>query len=343
MKKARDAEFARAVGDAFALGTPHGEMAPVAGGLTHRMWRLETDHGAFAVKEINLDPGGAWQRPWIERAFTLERAAFEAGVPMPRLVPVSATGLCLAEIRRGDGTTAMVRVHEWADGSGLHHTVYPAEVAETVAATIARIHNLRMPADQTLAEALRIGGDEHWLALAERVERSDIEWRWEFQGLLHVVRELETYVEASREDRTPLILSHRDADQKNWMRTDEGVLLLVDWDAAGPVNPRHEVAGLALRWAGSGLGEPDWRVVRAWIRAYRAAGGDMDPLLPGDLGEYVSVALWWFEYNVRRAMGERAIDQVDRARGLDMARREFRSLPRLLGSLDRWTRVLGEE
>jgi hypothetical protein len=114
-----------------------------------------------------------------------------------------------------------------------------------------------------------------------------------------MVRDLEAYVDASRPTRR----SHHEPsgrDQKNWMRTAGGELLLLDWDAAGRVNPRHEVAGLALRWAGSGLGEPDWRIARAWIRAYREAGGELDRIRPGDLGEYVSVAIWWFEYNVRR-------------------------------------------
>ncbi|MBI5290014.1 MAG: phosphotransferase [Chloroflexi bacterium] len=336
-------DFATSICEAFGLGTPHGEMAPVAGGLTHRMWRLETDRRPFAVKEINIDPTETWQAAWIERAFTLEHAAFEAGVPMPRPVPAVATGLCLAEVPRRDGSTATVRVHEWAEGEGLHHTVYPADVASRVAGMIARIHMLGMPAPETLAEALTISGDEHWRVLAERVERSDIEWRWEFRGILHTVRELEAYVEASRSDTTPLIMSHRDADQKNWMKTPAGELLLVDWDAAGRVHPRHEVAGLALRWAGVGLAEPDWKIVRAWIRAYRAAGAELDRIQPGDLGEFVSVAIWWFEYNVRRALGERARDEADRRLGIDMTRREFKSLPRVLGSIERWARVLEEE
>ncbi len=336
-------QFAAGVCDAFALGRARGELTPVAGGLTHRMWRLETDRGVFAVKEINIDPTGTWQRPWIEGAFAVERAAFDAGVAMPQPVVAAATGACLADVARNDGSAAPVRVHAWVDGTGLHHTVYPADVAASVAATIARIHRLQLPAAETLTEALRTGGEEHWLALAERVERSDIEWRWEFQGILHIVRDLEAYVEGTREDTTPLIMGHRDADQKNWMRTVSGELLLVDWDAAGRIHPRHEAAGLALRWSGSGLGEPDWRVVRAWIQAYREAGGELDRIQPGDLGEYVSVAIWWFEYNLRRALGERARDEADRRLGAEMARREFKSLPRLMGSLERWERLLGEE
>jgi len=36
--------------DAFAIGTPKGTPQPVTGGLLHRMWRLETNNGVFAVK-----------------------------------------------------------------------------------------------------------------------------------------------------------------------------------------------------------------------------------------------------------------------------------------------------
>jgi thiamine kinase-like enzyme len=327
---------------AFDLGEALAEPVRVAGGWTHRLWRLTTDRGVFAVKEIGIDPGGTWQAPWIERAFGVERAAYEAGVPMPRPVPVAASGTCLAETVSSDGETIVARAHEWVEGDGLHHTVYPADVSETVARVIARIHALNLPASETLAEALLVGGEEHWLSLAERVERSDIEWRWEFRGLLPTISELEAYVVFARTDTTPLIMSHRDADQKNWMRTPAGELLLVDWDAAGRVHPRHEVAALALRWGGVGLGEPDWRIVRAWINAYRDAGGELDRIRPGDLGEFISVAIWWFEFNVRRALGGQGRGGDDRKRGEDFARREFKSLPRTLRSIERWERVLGE-
>lgn len=336
-------DFAERICAGFGLGLPAGEMTPVVGGLTHRMSRLGTSRGFFAVKEINIDPKGTRQRPWIERAYTLERAAFEAGLPLPRPVTARATGLCLGEIERHDGSVATVRVHEWVDGEGLRRVVYGAEYAARVAGVIAGIHALNMPAGVTLRDSLRTGGDEHWLPLADRVEQSNIEWRWEFRGLLHTIRDLEAYVDSARGDSTTLILSHRDADQKNWMKTPSGELLLVDWDAAGPIHPRHDVANTALAWAGVQLGEPDWKVVQAWIGAYREAGGELDRILPGDLAEFVVVAIWWFEYNVRRALGERARDDTDRAMSADVARREFKSLPRVLRSLERWERVLGEE
>lgn len=107
------------------------------------------------------------------------------------------------------------------------------------------------------------------------------------------------------------------------------------------MHPRHEVANLALTWAGVHLGEPDWNVARAWIAAYREAGGALERIVPGDLAEFVIVTVGWFEYNVRRAIG--AGDDAERKAASDLVRRGFKDLPRVLRSIERWERVLGEE
>jgi hypothetical protein len=91
------------------------------------------------------------------------------------------------------------------------------------------------------------------------------------------------------------------------------------------------------------LAEPDWKVVRAWISAYRAAGGQLDRFRPGDLAEFVTVAIWWFEYNIRRALGEAGAGEKDRERGKDFARRSFSNLARIRSSLERWERLLADE
>ena len=61
-------------------------MIRVHGGFANRMYRLDTDQGSFAVKELNLV-----DRRWtyhVEDVFRFERAAFAAGIPMPE--PISA-------------------------------------------------------------------------------------------------------------------------------------------------------------------------------------------------------------------------------------------------------------
>jgi hypothetical protein len=56
-------------------------MTRVHGGLANRIYRLDTDQGPFAVKELNL-----LDRRWTYRAedvFRFERAAFADGIAMP--------------------------------------------------------------------------------------------------------------------------------------------------------------------------------------------------------------------------------------------------------------------
>jgi Phosphotransferase enzyme family len=333
----------RAICGLFDLGTPPAHAEPVLGGLTNRLWRVATDGGVFAVKEMNRDTARADYVAWFDRAFSLEAAAFRAGIPVPRPVPVAATGRCLGEVRRPGEPPMTVRAHEWIEGVALQGgVVYPPDIISRVAEVIAGIHRLRMASDVRPSEALRVYGDEHWRAFAERasVERAD--WAPDLAALLPPLHELEAYLQAAHEDPTPLLVSHRDADQKNFMRSSAGELLLVDWDAAGPVNPRHDLANEALVWAGVHRIDPDEATARAFVAAYRKAGGVDDAFRATDIAELVSLRLGWLDFNVRRALGERLRDASDRDAGVRVIRTNVEQLSRFVRSLDTWIAVLGE-
>ncbi len=333
--------LADAICELFDLGAPSGTPTPVEGGLTNRLWRLTTTRGAFAVKQMNRDIHRAGYVDWFDRAFTLEQAAFAALVPMPRPVPVAATGRCLGEVPDADGSAITVRVHEWVEGVPLDNSAaYPNEVAAHVGSILARIHALGMSPGQTASEVLYVFGDEHWRTLVDRADRADAGWAAEFRGLLPVIGELEAYVVAAHGDRTGLLLSHRDTDPKNFVRAPGGELLLVDWDAAGPVNPRHDLANEALVWAGVHRGEPDPAVARAFVDGYRRDGGVSEAFRLTDLAELVAVRLFWFEFNVHRALGARVRDESDRALGAAVVRRNVTQLPRFARSLGAWLAIL---
>jgi hypothetical protein len=329
---------AAAICQIFDIGDSLSPPIAVTGGLSNRMWRLETSCGVYAVKELNPNWTGVDYHARMERAFGVEMAAYDAGVAMPRPIPVAANGRCLADLSAG-GRDYTVRVHEWVDARPLQHVVYPGDFPSRVGETIARIHALKLDAEVTLADALHAFGHEHWESLAERVERSDVSWAWQFRWLLGPIADLEAYGVRSRSNPDALLLSHRDADQKNWMETGDGELLLADWDAAGPVHPRHEIASLALVWGGVGLGEPDRRAASSLIEGYRRAGGVFDAR-DGDLDEFALVTVGWFEFNVRRAIGEGARDDADRATGDALVRRGFKDLPRYARSVERWLTML---
>jgi hypothetical protein len=45
---------------ASALGTPRRPVVPVSGGHSNQLWRLETDQGRWAVKQMNRSVGDWW-------------------------------------------------------------------------------------------------------------------------------------------------------------------------------------------------------------------------------------------------------------------------------------------
>lgn len=338
-----DARSAQAICDLFRLGTLRGSFEAVGGGLTNRLWRCTTERGVFAVKEMSRDPNRTDYVAWFDRAFVLEQAAFATGMPMPRPIPVAATGRCLGALTDTDDKHMTVRVHEWVEGKALqNNTIYPGDVAAPVAEMLARIHNLGMPSDTPVVEAVRVFGDEYWRALAGRMAVVDGDLAAILHELLPALRDLEAYLRVAHNDATPLLVSHRDADMKNILRTSAGELMLVDWDAAGPVNPRHDLANTALVWAGVHLGDPLRASARAVVDAYRRSGGSTAPFRETDLAELVAVRLGWFEFNIHRALGERVRDASDREVGANVIRRNREQLPRFARSLDAWLAVLAD-
>jgi aminoglycoside phosphotransferase (APT) family kinase protein len=99
-----------------------------------------------------------------------------------------------------------------------------------------------------------------------------------------------------------LVISHGDLDQKNVLWDDSDNPWLIDWECARWMNPTHEALMQALNWSGV-VGEFSPAVFKAFIAAYRQAGGHIDNQHLGAayqcvLGDWLN----WLMYNVGRCM-----------------------------------------
>ena len=111
-----DAPSPEAILAAFGVGGRATAMVPVAGAWSNRVYRLSTDLGSYAVKEL-LNP---WRQPsWLDSlyaAWRFELAAQAAGVAIPVPVP-SPSGGCVAWVeRQGRAGPVPVRLHAWVEG-----------------------------------------------------------------------------------------------------------------------------------------------------------------------------------------------------------------------------------
>jgi Ser/Thr protein kinase RdoA (MazF antagonist) len=222
--------------DVFQLGTPVGpvERMGTGWGGNNVLWRLTTTSGHWAIKQFRRDPG-----PDVNAALAIELAAWAGGVQMPRPVPTSA-GACFASVKGG-----RYRCHKWVDGVPLPWHGNSAETAAAVGEVLAKVHQLALPWSRTLLPQLPGASGTHWIALAKAARQATCVWAQRPADCLPVIRQLELVVTRSwRADG--FIGSHRDLHPTNLLRLQTGALALVDWDAAGPVIPDHEVACFAL-------------------------------------------------------------------------------------------------
>lgn len=273
----------------FDLGELSADPSIAASGWggRNRVWRFDTKAGAFAVKQAvpELVPGE------IEDAFRIERRAHEAGVASAEPVP-SVHGRCFEQI---DGR--WYRCHRWIDGAAKENEDVNEGDAAAMGALVASLHRLEIPVSGFPPK--HAFGAEHWRTLALRAGQS--RWASLVRDNLDAIVEAEA-VGASGIDETP-VGSHRDLNAHNVLFTAAG-LVLIDWDAAGPISPQYERASTAVLWAQRHDGGLDVDRVIAFLRAYRSSGGSVTGTDCDALVGWLNGLVWWAERNVQIALAE---------------------------------------
>ena len=141
--------------DVSHLGAPTGPLIRVHGGYANRMYRLDTDQGSFAVKELNLADRRSTYH--VEDVFRFERAAFAAGMPMPE--PISASRHTL--------------VHRWVEGEKVPEAPVSPAYGFEIGEILARIHALDVEWPHGLIEEPT---SRDWRELAERAAATGQPW-----------------------------------------------------------------------------------------------------------------------------------------------------------------------
>jgi Ser/Thr protein kinase RdoA (MazF antagonist) len=257
----------------FGLGTALGTPAHVARGAMGEVWRLDTSRGRWAVK---------WQFPWAPAEPSpadvgVQLAAAAAGIPLP--LPV-LTPAGEAVVQAG-GRHA--RVYEWAD---LGRPVEPPagdRAAAEAGRLLGTLHRLALPPtgpDDPWYTALPAARD--WAALAGRAAAASAAWAGDLATALEPIGRLSARLSARAAGPPPAgqrIVCHRDFSPANVVPADDGShLVVLDWENAGPLDPRCELGCALFAWS-AGHGQVSTSAIEALLDGY-AAGSGTDPGLP---------------------------------------------------------------
>jgi aminoglycoside phosphotransferase (APT) family kinase protein len=287
-------------------------MIRVHGGFANRMYRLDTDQGSFAVKELNLlDRRSAYP---AEDVFRFERAAFAAGIPMPE--PVSASDRTL--------------VHRWVEGDKMPEAPVSPAYAFEIGEILARIHALEVPWTHVPAEG---PAARDWPELAERSRATGQPWAGELASRVATFLAIADFVDAC-ERPGPVVLSHRDIQPWNLLAR-EGRPVVLDWELSGMLDLSGELGSTALSLAkGPGFDDIKPAVFRSVLDGYVAGGGVLPPPGPSWFVFMIGGWLGFTRWNIVRCLaGVEAGAGPDLALSHESVRNGVRGLPELFGRL----------
>ncbi|MEU7875468.1 aminoglycoside phosphotransferase family protein [Dactylosporangium sp. NPDC049140] len=298
--------------DLAHLGAPIGPMTRVHGGFANRLYRLDTDQGSFAVKEMNLlDRRSAYR---AEDVFRFERAAFAAGIAMPEPISVSDHTL----------------VHRWVEGEKIPEAPVPAAYAFEIGEILARIHALDV---EWTDDSTEDPASRDWPELAERATATGQPWAAELTAQVETFLAIAHFVDTC-ERPGPVVLTHKDIQPWNLL-AHEGRPVVLDWELSGMLDLSGELGSTALSLAkGPGFDDIRPAVFRSVLDGYVAGGGAPPPWGPSWFVFMIDGWLGHTRWNILRCLaGVEAGTGPDLALSHESARNGVRGLPVLFGRL----------
>ncbi len=287
-------------------------MIRVHGGFTNRMYRLDTDQGSFAVKELNVvDRRSAYR---VEDVFRFERAAFAAGIPMPE--PISASHRTL--------------VHRWVEGERMPEAPVSAAYAFEIGEILARIHALDVDWSPTSIEEPT---SRDWPELAARAAATGQPWADELASRVETFLAIAHFVDAC-ERPGPVVLTHKDIQPWNLLARD-GRPVVLDWELSGMLDLSGELGSTALSLAkGPGFDDIEPAIFRSVLDGYVAGGGALPPSGPSWFVFMIDGWLGHTRWNILRCLaGVEAGTGPDLALSDESVRNGLHGLPDLFGRL----------
>jgi aminoglycoside phosphotransferase (APT) family kinase protein len=294
------------------LGTPIGPLNRVHGGFANRMYRLDTDQGSFAVKELNLA-----DRRWtyrVEDVFRFERAAFAAGIPMPE--PISANQHTL--------------IHRWVEGDKVPEAPVTPAYAFEIGEILARIHAIDV-------EWTNVSSEEptarDWPELAERAAATGQPWAEEVGSHVDTFLAIAHFVDTCKRPG-PVVLTHKDIQPWNLLARD-GRPVVLDWELSGMLDLSGELGSTALSLAkGPGFDTIEPSIFRSVLDGYVAGGGALPPSGPSWFVFMIGGWLGHTRWNILRCLaGAEANTGPDLALSHQSVLAGIRGLPDMFGRL----------
>lgn len=302
----------------YDLGTLKSSPVPVTGGLLHRMFHVSTGKGGYAVKVLNPE---IMVRPQaLSNTILSEQIARQ----LADIIPASTARLIggRAVLTFADRTFMLF---DWLDG----RSILPPLITTVHCEAIGRILGLIHQADITVEGVRRQPADRppyDWTFYQSEAAKQQANWLPLLQESMHrLTRWDQRSIDGKQAISDDQVISHRDLDPKNVLWQDDQPWL-IDWEAAGYINPRQELVEVINYWTVSpdGQYDPDRlnALYQAYVQSVDCQGVSWEPIF--NCG-YENM-LGWLNYCLKLALGIEGSTLQDRQRGKEQIQQTLKDL-----------------
>lgn len=303
----------------LGLGEMISQPQRVAGGYLHKMFRLETTTGKYAVKLLNPV---IMKRPGVlenyKRAEHIEQILSEHHIPI-----VPALEIHGVRMQKADGQ--YFYLFEWTDAKALDWHGIRKQHCEAAGELLARIHNIPlhgMSFEYTISDRKFHVDWDGYIRLAQKMQSELSEELERNRELLYQAQQ--AYNAAVDIVPDIVCITDGDMDCKNvlWKNRQP---LIIDLECLDYGNPFLEMFQLALSWAGDAVCDIDFARLDSFLRAYQSEYGKVhvDWKTLSGAGFFW---LDWLEYNMKRALLIECGDREEQKLGICEAKETIRRI-----------------
>jgi thiamine kinase-like enzyme len=289
----------KAICEIYCLGIPILPPKKISGGFIHKMWKLETKKGNFAVKELNAE---IMLRPNLvqnmNQCESIANKLKEKGIG-------TVCGIAKDGNYVFNYNSSQYIVYPWIEGVvfDLDNEISLDNVKK-ISLTMAKIHNSKLEPNLSDENQINLVDYSVWLKLKNDIIKSNDEYlKLNCTSFIDNMGKWFELVNISNiKLQKQRVVSHRDLDMKNVIWDNKNNPLIIDWESAGSINPFIDLVRVALDWSGEAKGKANKKLFIEIFKTY----SEVNALDKDNVKDAFYSSIWdnlgWLEFNIKKAL-----------------------------------------
>lgn len=289
----------------FNLGTCARDPARIYGGLLHIMWRLDTDKGSYAIKQLSKDID--LKNEQVIKNYELSEQIASS------FMAQNISGVCA--LSQSDKHLLIIDgcgylVYPWVNAKVLDKDEINEDQALIIASLLAKMHLINLCLEGIGEPEFDIHDSKHITNLIKRSNEKQLPFADILNDQLSTLIEInESYLGSIEILKKHTLIGHGDLDQKNVLWTDKKDPLLIDWESARKLNPTYEIVNAALDWSGVTT-DLKINLFYKMLKSYSESGGliekrTVEAAFYGVMGNWIN----WMVYNINQSINQTELEQ----------------------------------